>query len=100
PSIEEIWLLGSRANDADERGRHWDLLAFADRDALTAIRANRSIHRKDVHLMIVTDGDCFERAWGSPERGRLSSIRWRVEDLHTATYAKDGATGEAAVRVR
>jgi hypothetical protein len=50
--------------------------------------------------MIVTDGDSFERAWGATERGRLSSIRWRVEDLHTATYSKDGVASEAAVRVR
>lgn len=100
PSIGEIWLLGPRVNDEDEQGSEWDLLAFADGTALAGIRANPAVHRDDVHLMIVTDGDRFERAWGSSEPGRLSSIRWRVEDLHTASYAKDGAAREAAVRVR
>jgi hypothetical protein len=100
PSIEEIWLLGPRVNGEDERGSGWELLAFADEAALAALRENQSVHRSDVHLSIVTDKDRFERAWGAPEHGRLSSIRWRVEDLHTATYARHGAARQAAVRVR
>lgn len=100
PSIDEIWLLGSRVNAARERGGEWELLAFADNDALDGIRADASVHRDDLHLSIVTDGDRFERAWGSPQPGSLSSIRWRVEDLHSASYAKEGFARETAVRVR
>lgn len=98
PAIDEVWVLGPR--DDEERHRRWDLLAFADEDALAAIRANRSVHRADLRLTIVTDGDRFERAWGAPRSGRLSSIRWRVEDLHSASYIGDGAVRETAVRVR
>lgn len=100
PSIEEVWLLRPRVNDEQRRGSDWDLLAFADEAALAAIRANPSIHRGDLHLTIVTDGDRFETAWGAPRSGRLSSIRWRVEDLHSATYVEDGTARAAAVRVR
>src|SRR5690606_7209099 len=46
PAIDEVWVLGPR--DDEERHRRWDLLAFADEDALAAIRANRSVHRADL----------------------------------------------------
>lgn len=100
PSIEEVWLLGPRVNEEPDRGGGWDLLAFADEGALDAIRANSAVHRSNLHLSIVIDGDRFESAWGAPRTGRLSSIRWRVEDLHSATYVKDGAARATAVRVR
>lgn len=100
PSIDEVWMLGARVNDEHTRGSEWDLLVFGDRAALSAIRAEPSLHRSDLNLMIVIDGDRFERAWGGRDQGRLSALEWRVEDLHSATYLRGGAARETAVRVR
>lgn len=100
PSIDQVWLLGPRVNEDDERGSEWDLLAFADESALAGIRADRSVHRAGLNLMIVLDGDRFEGAWGARRSGRLSSIHWRVRDLHSATYVGDRGAREAAIRVR
>src|SRR5690606_33810607 len=85
PSIDEVWLLGPRVNDERTRGSEWELLAFGNKRVLDAIRAKPSLPRDDLKLMIVIDGDRFEPAWGGAERGRLSSIGWRVEDLHSAS---------------
>jgi hypothetical protein len=100
PSIEEVWLLGPRANAVESRGSEWDLLAFGDAATLAAIRADASVHRDDLNFMIVTDGDSFERAWGPPERRRLSAIEWRLEDLHSASYRASNASRAFALRVR
>lgn len=100
PQIDEVWLLGPRVNDDEHRGHDWDLLAFADESALEAMRADASLHRDDLHLNVVTDGDRFEPAWGSGRPGRLTELDWRVEDLHSASYASDASQRKTAVRVR
>lgn len=100
PSIDEVWLLRHRGHGADGRTGEWDLLAFGDGEALSALRRDESLHRGDVNLLVVTDGDRFEPAWGSVLSGSLSEMRWRLEDLHSATYAAGESSTATAVRVR
>lgn len=97
-SISEVWLLKPKPNAETSRCA-WEFLAFASEEALLALRKDRTVHRDDVHFMVVTDGDRFESAWGSPSAGRLSDIAWQPLDIHSATYL-DGSTERRAVRVR
>lgn len=99
-SIDEVWVLGPKANDEAKRRGEWQLLAFADASTLAALRRDGSVHRGDVSFMVVTDGDRFESAWGTQRSGRLSDIEWRLENPHVATYTTDRSTRESAVRVR
>lgn len=99
PTIGEVWLLDAQAGGGDSRIER-KLLVFADRAALQWIRADRAVRRNDIALWIITDGDRFETPWGPPESGRLSSIRWRVEDLHSATCIGPDGLEATAVRVR
>lgn len=91
PAIEEVWLVGPRVNEPEHRGSDWELVAFADRRVLDAVRADRSWQRPDVSLLVVVDGDRYEKAWGGSESGSLSRLDWRLEDPHTATYVDGGA---------
>jgi len=102
PAIDQVWLLGPRANDPESRGTDWDLLLFADARVLREVRSDASWRRGDLNLMIVTDGDRFESAWGEPA-GSLAAMQWRLDDPQSATYldgAGDSENRAAAVRVR
>lgn len=102
-SIDEVWVLGPRAEEPQNRDADWEILAFADLDALQGIRNDPSLHRDDLNLMVVTDGSRFERAWGNPQPGSLSDIEWRREDPYSASYVarrEDGASAGRAVALR
>jgi hypothetical protein len=107
PSIEQVWALGPRVNDAEARHTSWELLAFGDSSALETIRADRGLERDDLVLLVVTDGDRYENAWGDPRPGRLSEVEWHLDDPHTASYVEPIGAARAepgaratAVRVR
>jgi hypothetical protein len=106
PSIDEVWLVGPRANGSEQRNEDWDLLAFGDGPALRDLRSDDALHRDNVNLIIVTDGDRYERVWGDRSSGSLSTLEWQRRDPQSATYVgQDGpfrthAGRAAAVRVR
>ena len=54
------------------------LILFADKPTLLSLRRSGELHRADVELLVVFDGDQFENAWG-PQRlsGSLSRWAWR-----------------------
>jgi hypothetical protein len=54
------------------------LIVFADKPTLLSLRRSGELHRADVELLVVFDGDRFENAWG-PQRlsGSLSRWSWR-----------------------
>ena len=54
------------------------LIVFADKATLLSLRRSDQLHRADVELLVVFDGDQFESAWG-PQRlsGALSRWSWR-----------------------
>jgi len=82
------------------------LIVFADRPTLLNLRKSRDLHRADVELLVVFDGDQFENAWG-PQRlsGSLSRWAWRqVSDglayFDESKWAPSGADVGVVIRVR
>ncbi len=76
PAVDEVWILGQFEASAGQAV--WQLLLFADRSTLEALRKS-SPSRDDVQLAVVTDGDRFETVWGDPNPGRLSDSERRLE---------------------
>ena len=72
--IEAVWSVG---HSADARTHHGgsQLLAFANRMTLERLRKCDRVHQADVLLLVVTDGDAFESAWGA-DRICGSLARW------------------------
>ncbi len=89
PAIDQIWLLGRQPHPAATGSAGsvvWELLLFADKASLTAIRADAALLRMDVKLVVVTDGDAFESVWGDPARGRLTRSGWYLEGPSSARF--------------
>ena len=95
PSIEEIWLLGSRANRRARQDSDWDYLVFAkDPSLLNSLAQNQRFHQSDIDLFVVADGVCFMRPWvdehGEHKKGYLdASVAgwcWKRLSEHEATY--------------
>jgi hypothetical protein len=82
------------------------LIVFADTKTLASLRRSDQLHRADVELLVVFDGDHFENAWG-PQRlsGSLSRWAWRqVSDelayFDESKWAPSASDAGAVVRVR
>ena len=92
PAVRSIWVIGSRADGhmVDAHGPFdWDLVAFADAATLRALRRATDLHRADVLLRVVTDGDRFEVAWGRPHIcGSLFQWDWRQASEQQAYYSE------------
>ena len=99
PSVREVWLLGSRANNTARPDSDWDLLVFGDGSLITQLREASELHRDDIDCLAVVDADRFESAWGKkPKGGSLSGWEWERSPNDQATYtetkwrdAEDGA---------
>ena len=94
PDIRSVWEIGVRADD-EVLGTcapfGWDLIAFADEETLQQLRAAPDLHRPDVRLRVVTDGDRFEPAWGDAAlSGSLSDWEWRRVSEREAYYSAKG----------
>jgi hypothetical protein len=92
PAIRSVWTIGQPANGEGMdplRRFDWELVAFADVATLHYLRRAADLHRVDVLLRIVTDGDRFEIAWGALERsGSLFSWGWRRATESEAYYSE------------
>jgi hypothetical protein len=105
PAIDQIWLLGQHKTPAGDA--FFDLLLFGDRASLSTLRADTTLQRADVKLVVVTDDDRFESVWGDPETGSLSESGWRLEGPTSARFHAplareplDGSVSAVAARVR
>ena len=92
------------AAEAPHEGR--ELLLFADRPTLEALRRSEHLHQDDMQVLVVIDGDRFENAWG-PQMisGSLARWAWRATGPDMAYYdeskwADREGDGSAVVRVR
>lgn len=92
PAIRSIWLTGHRADGgAPELPRpfDWELVAFADEPVLRSLRKATDLHRTDVLLRIVIDGDRLEVAWGKLHlSGSLFQWDWREATELAAYYSE------------
>jgi hypothetical protein len=92
PAMRSIWMIGDRADGTvlDSRGPFdWDLVAFADNATLRSLRRATDLHRPDVLLRVVTDGDRFEVPWGRLHMsGSLFQWDWRQATENEAYYSE------------
>lgn len=105
-AIRAVWSVGHDqfASETPHEGRQ--LLLFADRPTLDALRRSEHLHRHDMQVLVVIDGDHFENAWGPRTiSGSLARWAWRAGDQDMAFYdeskwADREGDVSAVVRVR
>ena len=104
--IRSVWSLDHRPGATPLPPAARQLLAFADPMTLAHLRKRADLHRRELSLLVVVDGDRFESAWGpSGVSGSLARWAWRQVSPHEAYYdearwvAPDGDGGNV-VRVR
>jgi hypothetical protein len=105
--IRAVWSIGDADQGAPARDvPACELLVFADRGTLETLRKSDHLHRSDVELLVVVDGDTFENAWGQRRlSGSLARWQWRQVAPGLAYYdeskwAEREGNGGAVVRVR
>lgn len=86
--VREIWLFGSRANDAAHENSDWDLLVIGDTSTLGQLQSATHLHKDDVDCLVVGDDEEFESAWGDRSKsGSLGTWQWNFQsDRKRATY--------------
>lgn len=86
-AIEEVWLIGSRANGTARPDSDWDLLVFADEPTFQRMRKNRRLRRAEIDCLVVRDGNEFREPWGRrPKHGDLSGWGWTTISQSEAEY--------------
>lgn len=81
-----------------------DMHGGAVHDAVPGIAGfvSTGLHREDVRLSVVTDGDRFEGAWGAaPDADSLTEANWvesnRGEAFYSDPAARNGSLSVAAL---
>jgi hypothetical protein len=104
--IRAVWSVGNADVASATADRGYELLVFADRRTLDSLRRSDHLHRADVELLVVIDGDRFENAWGQRRlSGSLARWAWRQVSPELAYYdeskwaEREGGAG-GVVRVR
>ena len=104
PAVRSIWLMGPAATAAAPSGAApapvaWNLVAFATPFTAQRVRKATDLHRSDVVLRVVTDGDRFEIAWGALRGfGSLMSLDWIQASSAEAHYNETSWEGAAKKR--
>ena len=91
--IQEIWSVGHDGLARERPAKDPGLLVFADRPTLQTLRRNDALHRADMRVLVVYDGDQFESAWG-PHRFSGSLARWAWRPVgHDVAYYDESIWG-------
>jgi hypothetical protein len=92
PAVSSVWMIGERAGSAAPHQPGplvWDLLVFADAATLQRLRVATHLHRRDVRMRVVTDGDAYAVAWGDlPGYGSLFQWEWLQASDAEAFYSE------------
>jgi predicted nucleotidyltransferase len=95
PSIREVWLLGSRANNCWTEKSDWDFLVFGDDIRVMNELCQVQRKRSDIDLLFVgADGDIAVSPWTEADDYRKTlglgnspgGLSWRVVSDTEATY--------------
>src|SRR5688572_14943270 len=100
--LTHVWLV-AKDRPAAAPGPRWELLAFANAETLRRLRKTDALHTKEIDVMVVTDGDRFENAWGPRQlSGSLARWGWRQAAAGEAYYdeAKWAGSSDDGVVVR
>ena len=104
--IRSVWLIECPDRGSSPDSPCHELLVFADQRTLERLRKCDDLRRADVEVLVVTDGDRFENAWG-PRRlsGSLGRWAWQQVSPDEAYYDESrwaDASGNAGrvVRIR
>lgn len=87
PTIQSIWLFGSRANETQRIDSDWDLLVFGTQEILEALKFDQTFHQKIMDLLVVYNGNNFENPWEEEQKsGSLIEWCWKESSANEATY--------------
>lgn len=87
PDIESVWLIGSRANESFNENSDWDFLVFGSRETLKALSDETRFHKDNIDLLVVYDGNDFEKPWGEKKKsGSLTCWEWKKLSFSKAQY--------------
>ena len=101
PQLRAIWRVGQGANGkAGPSLFVWDLIAYGNPQVLQQLRQAVHLHRENVRLRVVTDGDRFQSAWGIEQNGSLARWEWAQTSPGEAYYNDFAAQTEHRNRVR
>jgi hypothetical protein len=102
PLLRAIWRVGQPASGKAGLSPSvlWDLIAFGDPEVLHQLRHATHLHRRNVHLRVVTNGDRFESAWGAEQSGSLTKWEWAQTSASEAYYTDFAAETHSGNRVR
>lgn len=84
PDIEEIWLIGSRANGSARPNSDWDILIFGKNLKLNIFSEILEATSSEVDVLIVYDYPYFSN-FDSSKTGSLSDWKWSPVGI-SATY--------------
>jgi len=102
PLLRAIWRVGRAANGNAGLSSSftWDLIAFGDAAALQVLRQASHLHRQNVRIRVVTDGDHFRSAWGIEQDGSLARWEWGPTIGGEAFYSDIPALADHRSRAR
>lgn len=104
--IRSVWSLDHCPGEPLSWPAARQLLVFADPMTLRHLRQREDLHRTELSLRVVVDGDRFEHVWApSCLSGSLARWAWRQVSAHEAYYDEarwvaPGGAGGNVVRVR
>lgn len=106
PSIESIWLFGSRANNRAKEDSDWDLFVFANQEILDKLKKNKQFNNNMIDLFVIYNGKDFQLPWPNLERrnkyksGNLNKWGWEQITNSKARYTVDyGASKDVAIKI-
>jgi len=91
-AINSIWLFGSRANNSFNDNSDWDLLVFADKETLKALRSDSSFISDKIDLFVIYNGNDAENPYADRDGRRivkkltLTNLNWNEVDNGKAKY--------------
>ena len=90
--INEVWWLGSRANDLNvSPDSDWDFLAFAGKSAFLKISLNKELEKSAIELgidlLVEREDGVFRSVWGAAKTLELKhNMKWQVITEVKAKY--------------
>ncbi|HYT53512.1 MAG TPA: nucleotidyltransferase domain-containing protein [Verrucomicrobiae bacterium] len=97
-AVDEVWLLGSRANRTERKESDWDLFLFTDAAGLSCLTSNNYLKDDRVDLLVVYDGNNFEEPWptiqAKAKSGNLRDWVWSRLSDDEAEYKTIKSTPE------